>query len=394
MEKALNRNLWVDYLRSALTVLVVAHHSSLAYTTFARFDSEAYIRSTHAVVDTKRWVGLDIFENFNDVFFMSLMFLIGGLFLSKSIDKKGISVFIKDRFFRLFIPFIILGTILMLMAYFPSYIIAKESTDVGAYIKDFFVVEQWPVGPPWFIWVLFVFNLVIAFINPLIKQISKKTGAFISALQHRPLVFFLIWWLITWLLYVPLALTVGPGTWTGFGPFDFQLSRVLLYFGYFTFGVLIGTTDFNYQLFSGTSTIVRKWWLWALLALAVYSILTILEHKEILSDMVKTNQLGELSAWMIYLSIYTSSCTLSSIAFIPTFRKLVQSSFFWWDSLTANAYLIYLTHYAFLTWMQFLLLPFDVPAFVKFLITFLFSLALSWGLSILLRKISIVNKYL
>jgi glucans biosynthesis protein C len=41
MEK--NRNLWIDYLRSALTVLVVAHHSSLAYTTFAHFDTKTYI---------------------------------------------------------------------------------------------------------------------------------------------------------------------------------------------------------------------------------------------------------------------------------------------------------------------------------------------------------------
>jgi surface polysaccharide O-acyltransferase-like enzyme len=89
MENNLSRNLWVDYLRSAITVMVVAHHSSLAYTTFAKFDRLAYIRSTHPIVDAQRWIGLDIFENFNDVFFMSLMFLIGGLFLSKSITKKG-----------------------------------------------------------------------------------------------------------------------------------------------------------------------------------------------------------------------------------------------------------------------------------------------------------------
>jgi len=41
MENHLTRNLWVDYLRSVITVLVVAHHSSLAYTTFAWFDKEA-----------------------------------------------------------------------------------------------------------------------------------------------------------------------------------------------------------------------------------------------------------------------------------------------------------------------------------------------------------------
>lgn len=120
MKNTSNRNRWIDYLRSAITVLVVAHHSSLAYTTFATFDKVAYIRSTHAIVDTKRWIGLDIFENFNDVFFMSLMFLIGGLFLTKSISKKGIADFIIDRTYRLFFySFLIFGYPIHVNCLFP-----------------------------------------------------------------------------------------------------------------------------------------------------------------------------------------------------------------------------------------------------------------------------------
>ncbi|MBA4853838.1 acyltransferase [Emticicia sp. BO119] len=393
MTKPLNRNLWVDYLRSALTVLVVAHHASLAYTTFARFDKEAYISSTHPIVDVRRWVGLDIFENFNDIFFMSLMFLVGGLFLVRSSHKKGIYLFIKDRFYRLLIPFITLGTFLMLIAYFPAYYIARENTDLVAYIKDFFLVEQWPVGPPWFIWVLFVFNLLFILLNRVIIKTSKNTGTIISSLQNKPWWLFILWWLITWVLYVPVAYAIGAGTWTGLGPFDFQLSRVLLYFGYFMLGVLIGATDFNQQLFSLTSAITRKWWLWVILALTVYAILTIVERKNILADMVKANQLESFSGWMIYFSIYTASCTLSSIAFLTTFRKLIHTTFAWWDSLASNAYLIYLTHYPFLIWIQFLLMPYHIPAFIKFLLTFIFSLALSWGLSNLLRKIKLINQY-
>ncbi|MDD3915385.1 MAG: hypothetical protein PHF76_12155 [Bacteroidales bacterium] len=79
-----NRNIWIDYLRSFLTVLVVTHHSTLAYTTFASFDKEVYIKSTHPIVDVERWIGLDIFVSFNDIFFMSLMFLIGVYFFQKA----------------------------------------------------------------------------------------------------------------------------------------------------------------------------------------------------------------------------------------------------------------------------------------------------------------------
>jgi len=162
MKNNSKRNPWVDNLRSTITIMVVAHHSALSYTTFAWFDNDTYINSTHPVVDSHRWVGLDIFQNFNDVFFMALMFLIGGLFLSRSIIKKGPSIFIRERFFRLFIPFLLLGTLFMLIAYFPPFFISTNDTNILHYIQDFFIAQRWPGGPPWFIWVLFLFNLIFA----------------------------------------------------------------------------------------------------------------------------------------------------------------------------------------------------------------------------------------
>jgi glucan biosynthesis protein C len=319
MENLSNRNLWIDYLRTTITVMVVAHHSSLAYTTFAWFDKEAYINSTHAIVDTKRWIGLDIFENFNDVFFMSLMFLIGGLFLIRSINKKGMIPFLKDRFYRLFVPFLFLGTLFMLIAYFPSYYIGHSNTDIIAYIKDFFGIEKWPVGPPWFIWVLFVFNLLFALFYKYFIKLSDNIGLKLSVIKNKPFFFFIIMFCVTWILYVPIAYIIGAGTWTGIGPFDFQLSRILLYFGYFTLGILIGNTDFNNEIFSTKSAIVKKWWLWLLLSLVVYFTLTIIA--EPLRQMLKNNTIKEFYAWMIYYVIYAASCTISCTAFID--RKSV-----------------------------------------------------------------------
>jgi len=387
----LKRNIWVDYLRSAITVLVIAHHSSLAYTTFAWFDKDVYINSTHPIVDKVRWVGLDIFQNFNDVFFMSLMFLIGGLFLMKSINKKGIFNFIRDRFYRLFIPFIFLGTFFMLIAYFPSYYITHNNLDIIAYIKDFFIIEKWPAGPPWFVGVLFFFNLLFALLLSNFQKTSKKIGMRLSGLKNRPLTFFGLLLIITWILYVPLAYKIGSGNWTGIGPFAFQTSRILLYFGYFILGILIGNTDFNNDIFSVKSVIIKKWWLWLTLSVGVYSFLTIIEDP--LTELVKNKRIEEFNAWMIYYAIYTASCTLSCIAFITMFRRFISTERNWWNSLSENAYLIYIVHFIFILWSQFLLMKFNVPAFFKFLITFTVSLSLSWIVSKWLRKIKIINKY-
>ena len=390
MEK--NRNIWIDYLRSSLTVLVVAHHSTLAYTTFASFDKHAYIKSTNPIVDTKRWVGLDIFVNFDDIFFMSLMFLIGGLFLSKSIDKKGPTSFIIDRLYRLFIPFLFLGTLFMLISYFPAYYVAHTSMNVVAYIKDFFTIEQWPVGPPWFIWVLFLFNLLLLFINPIIRKCKPGIVILLANYKNKPVLLFSFLLLFTWLLYVPIAYNIGAGTWTGFGPFDFQLSRILLYFGYFILGVIIGNTDFNNSIFSQNSVIVKRWLLWGLLAVTVFVVLTIGSKQ--LEQMVKGKQLKEFNAWMIYYTLYVSSCTFSCLAFITIYRKFVTTPKSWWTSLADNAYLIYLIHYIFVIWAQFLLMGYDMPAFLKSVITFISALALSWTVSNLLRKNRLIRKYL
>lgn len=387
-----DRNIWIDYLRSSLTVLVVAHHSSLAYTTFASFDKTAYIRSTHAIVDTKRWIGLDIFENFNDVFFMSLMFLIGGLFLSKSIAKKWPANFIRDRVYRLLIPFLFLGTLLMLIAYFPSFYIAHNNTNVIAYVKDFFRVEQWPVGPPWFIWVLFLFNVLLVFINPFIQKYKPGIIRLFTGFQNKPFKFFSFFLSITWVLYVPLAYEVGAGTWTGIGPFDFQLSRILLYFGYFILGAIIGNTNFNNTIFSQSSIVVKKWWLWVLLAIAAYIVLIMSTVS--LKKLVEQHQLKAFTAWMIYYTIYVSSCTISCFAFITAFRRWVTTKKNWWSSLAGNAYLIYLIHFVFVTWTQFLLLSYNIPAFIKFLITFVIAITFSWAVSSLMRKNRLAGKYL
>ena len=394
MIKNVQRDTWVDYLRATITVLVVAHHSSLAYTTFAHFDKEAYINSTHPIVDNKRWIGLDIFENFNDIFFMSLMFFIGGLFLTKSIAKKGTMAFIRDRCLRLFIPFIFIGTLSNLIAHFPSFYIAHNEGSLKAYITDFFTVEKWPVGPPWFIWVLFAFNLLFALIYMPAKNIFSSTGNRISRLGNRPLLCFLLLAALTWLLYVPVAYNIGAGTWTGWGPFDFQLSRILLYFGYFMTGVIVGNADFHNGIFARGSALVSRWLIWIVLTLAVFLILTVSGQYDVLKQLVIKGVLPEFTAWMIYYTVYVFSCTLSCIAFLTTFRALANRPKPWMDSLADNAYLIYLIHYIFVLWTQLFLQDLATPAWGKFLIVFLNALVLSWMISLFLRRFHVVKKYL
>jgi len=392
MQQKPSRVPWIDYLRGFVTLLVVAHHSSLAYTTFAHFNKQAYNSSTHPIVDTIRWRGLDIFEDFNDIFFMSLMFLIGGIFIMQSIASKGTKLFIRDRFYRLFVPFIIGVTLLMLLAYYPAYLLAYGKNDIKAYVIDFFTIESWPSGPPWFIWVLFLFSVVIALLYPYAKVFLAKSAAALASLKQHPVKIVLLWYMLTWVLYVPMLLWAGPGMWTGVGPFHFQVSRILLYFGYFVLGILIGSPGLQNGILADGTAFTKRWPVWVICCLTVYALLKLSEPP--IEQSIQQHTISMVQARLIYRSIWTLSCTFSCIAFLTLFKRLFKRVSAWWQSLSVNAYGIYLVHYIFVLWCQYYLLRFDLPAAVKFLITFTVSVAASWGVTYLARKNKVVAKWL
>lgn len=270
----------------------------------------------------------------------------------------------------------------MLIAYYPAYYVAHGSHDIKNYVIDYFTTEAWPVGPPWFIWELFLYNIIIALLYPLLK--NKAIG------NLRPGILIISLTLITWILYVPMAMWLGPYTWTGIGPFDFQESRILLYSGYFILGALAGNTTSGEGIFS--NKFIKQWPLWIAVCLLMYTLLTVIPGP--LTQMVEHGKLPSLAGWQIYYAIYVLSCTFSCIAFLTSFKALIHSPKGWWNSLSANAYSIYLVHYIFVVWCQYALLSVSAPAFVKFIITFVVALAGSWLLSHLIRKHPLIKKYL
>jgi surface polysaccharide O-acyltransferase-like enzyme len=80
------------------------------------------------------------------------------------------------------------------------------------------------------------------------------------------------------------------------------------------------------------------------------------------------------------------SATLS-MAFLALFFRFVHVRYPWADNLSDNAYGIYVVHYPFVVWTQYLLLSSSMPATSKAIIVFSVSLGLSWATSALLRSI-------
>ena len=381
------RNLWIDYLRSFITILVVAHHSALAYTTFAYFDSSAYINSTAPVVDNARWIGMDIFENYNDIFFMSLMFLLSGLFITGSIKRKGAKMFVSDRLKRLGIPFLVAVTCIIPVAYLPSYYISHHNLNLTAFIKDYLTVEMWPVGPPWFIWILLLFNIIAAFIP--LSFYNVLSGKLITLSRSLPL-FIIAFFVIVSVSFIPISLWVGQYKWTGFGPFDFQVNRIFFYFVFFLLGVCLGNTDWESYFFTNNRLFNKSWLFWALISAGCYVMVELVTYSG--AGIAAKMNLNATEGYFIFDLFFVASSIGSSLFFLSLFKQKIRSPNRLWTNFSANAYGIYLLHYIFLTPLQFLLLSVSLPVVIKFLLVFTLALFMSWIVINWLRKFSIINQ--
>src|SRR5262245_59693221 len=111
------RHTAIAHLRAFITVLVVLHHVVLAYHPFspppgASLVAEPRLWPIFPVSDPAKTTAAAVISGFNDIFFMSLMFLLSGVFVWHSLSRKGANAFLRDRGIRLGLPFILAPLVL------------------------------------------------------------------------------------------------------------------------------------------------------------------------------------------------------------------------------------------------------------------------------------------
>jgi len=368
-----SRDLSIDYLRTTLTLMVLAHHSSLAYTSWAYFDKQHMFRSTAPVVDVTRWAFFDYAENFNDVFFMSLMFFVSGLFVYPALRKHGTFGFIRDRFLRLGVPFAFAVVFLMPIAYYASWQLTGRSQGFLDFYKRL-AEGGFTVGPPWFIWVLLFFDVVLALILIPLQQWMPSAERLMRKLRDYPFVTFIGILFLSGLVYLPLLARYGFGAWTVLltSPFAFQISRIGLYALWLVFGFLVGAPGFAEGLLSRDGGLARRWPLWISGCILAYNALWFVPRWSVVHQLSTSNQ-GALEALL-----WLASCVASCFGFLALFRGIELTSRSWMNSLSRSAYVMYLVHYVYITWMQRLVLNRPIHASIKFAFVFLATTFLSW----------------
>jgi glucans biosynthesis protein C len=374
-------SLAISNLRGVVIVIVLAFHSSLAYLAStpaqsARFDQAPYTWQAFPIVDTHRWIGFDVFCAWQDVSLMSLMFFLAGLFVAPGLMRKGYRAYVTNRISRIGLPFVLVVLLLSPLTFYPAYSVRTVDPSVVGFWKQWISLPFWPNGPEWFLCLLLIMNMIAAGLYAVMPRYTERLGPFAAWACERPIVFFAILVAISLMAYVPLALIYSPWSWSAVGPFSLQLSRPAHYLTYFFAGLAVGQVGLNRGLLTGDGPLARWWLMWFGAAVASFGVWASLTFRT-MPDWAKADLTAQIAATVAYPIACASGCLFLlaiSLRFSRNHTKLL-------DSLSANAYAMYLVHYVFVVWLQYALLGSNFFPVVKVAIVLSSTLILSWTIS-------------
>jgi len=369
--------------RSFVTFLVVVYHAASNYIHFGNGDRQ-------------RWIGFDFVVLFTDSFFMPLMFFISGLFVFGSLTHKGPATYLRDRLWRLGIPFVVSIFVLMPIAYYPSFLIYHwpGTTDFSFihFWERTLTVGPWPSGPSWFLWVLIAFDFLAVAVWLTARNSLVSIGRWIATESSRPSTVFMGALVITLLAYLPFALLFGRDQWFAHGPISIQASRIGLYTICFLLGMAIGVVPLAEGVLTQTGAIARGWLAWLCIALLAFVVLATLSYGESGGYALRCDMSQQAVLKALAFSVFCAATGIATLGISLRFADRNWSVWHFLDAMNPVAYGIFLTHFIFIIWLQYAVYPSQMPAIAKFTIVLLGALGGGWITTRLLRSIPVIAR--
>jgi peptidoglycan/LPS O-acetylase OafA/YrhL len=374
-------------LRAFIIVFVVAFHSVLAYLASLpaapyAFDAAPYRWQATPIMDSQRFFGFDLFCAWQDISLMSLLFFLSGLFVPSSLKRKGVWTYLSDRLLRIGLPMALVIAVLMPVAYYPSYAVTAADPSVSAYWQHWLALPFWPCGPQWFLWQLLALNVLAGALYQFAPAWSDKLGQLAASSRQHPVRFVAGLMIASALVYVPVAAVYSPWTWATIGPLSFQICRPLHYLVYFFAGYALGAHPLDRGLLAADGPLARRWALWLAASIAGFGLWA--APTSLIVNGAEAPLIVRVASALGFVVACASACfalPALCLRFAPERRQVL-------DSLSANAYGIYLVHYAFIVWLQYVLLGVALFAIGKAAIVFGGTLLVSWAAAAALGNIS------
>ncbi len=377
--RASTRVAFLDNIRYLMIVFVVVYHSVAAYATVAPW---------WAVHDTS-FFAADIIRELLDVFMMPVLFFIAGYFALPSLEKRGVGEFIKDKGKRLLVPWI-----LAVIVFMPLLLYDRPDQP----IKPFRNYWLWWLGsfknglnslPPflpqtnqsfyWFVSLLFTFFVLFALVHSVSRRLRSGTSlhaARKAASAKSVYLTLMLFGVLTSVGYFVGLLVFPEMSWFTFGIFlQFESTRLVLFVGYFAFGVYAKSRGWFADGKPLGSVPV-----WGTIS-AVLVIAYLVAGQPVYANPAGTPSLPV--GLLLFFAFIRSFMVLSLLVVLVSVGARYWSHSTGFDRQLSNtSYDIYLTHGWFVVIVQTALLQWtDGFVLAKVAIVFLSALALSFAIS-------------
>lgn len=392
---------FLDNLRFALIISVVAVHGALAYSHMVPY---------WPIDDVGVSIGYDLFVFFRDLFGMPLLFLISGYFAWMSLSRSSAHPwrFLWAKYRRLGLPFMVALLFLApAVTYMYRYKGDAAALTVAAHFSEHWLlflqsvaslstrilgdeaVSDVVLGHLWYISALLVFYTVMVLVFVLF---AGRSAPWVYRLVTQPLSRAILVWLVALpaavgaglnayalLFHAGLAEPVWVVVWS---VFSIQLVRIGTYAGAFIFGMWLHAN--HVRVFDAGEMFrlpLSRWWVIAaagfVVALAGYG-LQGLAHD-------RSTGLG-----ILMVAVYSLGRAVLTAALMMICLRLTRA---WWNRsgglarrLSAASFDIYLLHMPFVVWMQFALWHSSLPDSLKFVLVVVGSVLACLCLSELLMQ--------
>jgi peptidoglycan/LPS O-acetylase OafA/YrhL len=361
-----DRLVFVDVLRVAVIVLVVAFHAAQPY---------GPTGGDWPVTDPANSELLRPFFPWGAAFGMGLFFMLVGYFTPRSYDRKGARRFLKGRWMRIGVPLVLF----MLVVHLPVvYLVESPRPSFGELVRSLYESGWQNVYLHlWFLGHVLLYSLAYAAWRSLVERYADRPPRTWSPPNHAAIVGFVVGLaLVTFVVrgwypideWVPLFFVVAA-----------EPAHLPQYLSLFTLGVIAYRGDWLRRL----PTRVGMVWLsvglvasaghWALLLLA--------------PDSDVTAGGGFIWQSLLYSTWESVICAGMVVGLIVLFRQVFRRTNRVLVAMAAASYAAYIIHFMIVVFLQAGIEGLDLPALIKFGLVAILGVYLAFGIGHLSRRV-------
>jgi peptidoglycan/LPS O-acetylase OafA/YrhL len=355
------RDLYIDRLRTVMTVMVVLHHTAITYGApggWFHYELKPSASLTGFL--------LTLFVSTNQAYFMGFFFLLAGYFTPHSLERKGYARFLGERLLRLGLP--LLAFIFILGPLTAGIAATGEGRGFWTTIAWLGKHREVINGPMWFVQALLIFSFAYCIWRRPLGMPLRNAPRMAKPVPTG------MWWLLSALGVGAAALGIRQFVPVGVNIFGLQLGYFASYIFLFAMGIAAWRYDWLSQISwrNSRTGIVAAAVALPLLPVAIAIVMNA-HHTH------KANFSGGFSWPAVLYALWEPFAAWGIIAvWLLVFRRTMNQPSSIWAWLNRRAYLVYIIHPPILVGASLLLHRWAAPALVKMAVTGSLTCAACW----------------